>query len=120
MSPGISKENDSRKRLRAILDRHLDVYGTQSWNRHTRQPPCEALIGAVLSHRAREGRTDDATRALLARYPCPRDLAVAPLETIERLIRPSNDYRVRRPALRRFAGFSSLVMGARSRAMRTG
>lgn len=70
----------------------IGVYGTRPWNWHTRQPPFRILIGTVLSQRTRDEKTDEAARALFARYPSPEMLASAPVEEIAKLIRPANYY----------------------------
>lgn len=90
--PGIET---SRKRLRDILECLVTAYGARPWNWHTRQAPFEVLIGTVLSQRTRDEKTDQAAKALLARYPTVRDLALAPIEHIERLVRPANYYRTK-------------------------
>ncbi|MHC1742224.1 MAG: endonuclease III [Syntrophobacteraceae bacterium] len=86
---------ESPKRLREILDRMIATYGTRPWNWHTGQRPFEVLIGTVLSQRTRDDKTDEAARALLFRFPTAAELAVAPVEHIERLIRPSNYYKTK-------------------------
>jgi endonuclease III len=90
-----SKVRGAQSRLGAIIERLVLAYGTRPWNWHTRQPPFEVLIGTVLSQRTRDEKTDEAAKALLAQYPSVRELAVAPLETIERLVRPSNYYKTK-------------------------
>lgn len=90
--PGIEA---SRKRLHDILGCLVTLYGARPWNWHTQQRPFEVLIGTVLSQRTRDEKTDQAAKALLARYPTVRDLALAPVEHIERLVRPANYYRTK-------------------------
>lgn len=83
------------ERLSLILDRMVERYGARPWNWHTRQRPFEVLIGTVLSQRTRDEKTDEAAKALLSAYPTAAALVVAPLEQIERLIRPSNYYKTK-------------------------
>lgn len=86
---------DSRLRLRNILDRLIASYGTRPWNWHTQQQPFEVLIATVLSQRTRDEKTDEAAKSLLGQYPTPEALAVAPVDQVERLIRPSNYYKTK-------------------------
>ncbi len=75
-----------------LLEILAATYGSRSWNWHTRQPPFRILIGTVLSQRTRDEKTDEAARALFARYPSPEMLASAPVEEIAKLIRSANYY----------------------------
>ncbi|MFP3869308.1 MAG: endonuclease III domain-containing protein [Syntrophobacteria bacterium] len=68
------------------------TYGITPWNWHTRQSPFQVLIGTLLSQRTRDGKTDEAARALFSRYPTAEKLASARIEEIARLIRPVNFY----------------------------
>ncbi len=75
-----------------LLEILAATYGSRPWNWHTRQPPFRILIGTVLSQRTRDEKTDEAARALFARYPSPEMLASAPVEEIAKLIRSANYY----------------------------
>lgn len=45
------------------------------------------LIGTILSHRTRDGRTEEATRALLSKYSSPEKLSKATVAKIRELIK---------------------------------
>lgn len=79
-------------RTERLLEILADTYGTNPWNWHTRQTPFQVLIGTVLSQRTRDEKTDEAAKALFARFPSPATLASAPQEEIANLIRPANYY----------------------------
>ncbi len=83
------------------------VYGTRPWNWHTRQTPFQVLIGTVLSQRTRDEKTDEAARALFARYPSPEMLASATVEEIAKLIRPANYYHTKASRIKEI---STIVM----------
>lgn len=70
---------------------------------HMRGDPFSVLVGAILSHRTRDEKTDEAHRALLKRYPTPQALANAPLHEIKRLIKPVGFYRVKARRLKETA-----------------
>lgn len=76
------------------------IYGSRPWNWHTRQTPFQVLIGTVLSQRTRDEKTDEAARALFARYPSPEKLAAATEEEIAELIRPANYYNTKAARIR--------------------
>jgi endonuclease-3 len=78
-----------------ILSLLLDRYGTHPWNWHTQQKPFEVLIATVLSQRTRDEKTDEAARALFSEYASAAALADAPIEEIERLIRPVNYFKTK-------------------------
>ena len=80
------------KRIEKVLEILTRTYGNSPWNWHTRQTPFQVLIGTVLSQRTRDEKTDEAAKALFARYSSPEMLAAAPVREIARLIRPANYY----------------------------
>jgi endonuclease-3 len=80
------------KRIEKVLEILTRTYGNNPWNWHTRQTPFQVLIGTVLSQRTRDEKTDEAAKALFARYSSPEMLAAAPVREIARLIRPANYY----------------------------
>ncbi|MBC7118861.1 MAG: endonuclease III [Methanobacteriaceae archaeon] len=57
--------------------------------------PYRVLIRTILSQRTRDENTDEATSRLFHEYPTIKDIAEAPLERIEWLIRPAGFYRVK-------------------------
>jgi endonuclease-3 len=79
-------------RIEKVLEILTGTYGTNPWNWHTRQTPFQVLIGTVLSQRTRDGKTDEAAKALFSRYPSAEMLAAAEVGEIAKLIRPANYY----------------------------
>ena len=90
-----------------ILETLANTYGTNPWNWHTRQTPFQVLIGTVLSQRTRDEKTDEAARALFARFPSPDMLASAPVEEIAKLIRPANYYNTKASRIKKI---STIIM----------
>lgn len=100
-----SKMTDNRtEKLLTIL---AATYGSRPWNWHTTQSPFQVLISTVLSQRTRDEKTDDAAKALFARYPSPETLASAPVEEIAKLIRPVNYYQTKASRIKEI---STIVM----------
>lgn len=85
----------TKERAGKILSLLVERYGTHPWNWHTQQKPFEVLIATVLSQRTRDEKTDEAARALFSRYPSAFALAAAPLEEIERIIKPVNYFKTK-------------------------
>jgi endonuclease-3 len=88
----MSKISGVNSQTEKILEILVATYGTSPWNWHTRQTPFQVLIGTVLSQRTRDEKTDEAAKALFARFPSPETLASAPQEEIANLIKPANYY----------------------------
>ncbi|MEJ5299870.1 MAG: endonuclease III [Thermodesulforhabdaceae bacterium] len=82
-------------RIVQVLTILRDLYGTRPWNWHTRQKPFYVLIATILSQRTRDPQTDAAAKRLFGQYPTPQALAEAPLEDIEKLIKPVNFYKTK-------------------------
>lgn len=57
--------------------------------------PFRVLITTILSQRTRDENTDEASAALFAVYGTPQEIAEAPVEKIEKLIRKSGFFRVK-------------------------
>ncbi|MCK4444558.1 MAG: endonuclease III, partial [Thermoplasmata archaeon] len=57
--------------------------------------PYRVLISTILSHRTKDENTHRASANLFGRFPTVEDVADAPLEEIEVLIRPSGFYKVK-------------------------
>jgi endonuclease-3 len=57
--------------------------------------PYRVLISTILSHRTKDENTHRASSNLFEKYPTAEDVANAPLEDIEELVRPSGFYRVK-------------------------
>ena len=90
--PFLSTLHMTDNQTEKVLEILTETYGTRPWNWHTRQTPFQVLIGTVLSQRTRDEKTDEAAKALFARFPSPETLASAPREEIANLIRPANYY----------------------------
>ncbi len=91
------------KKLCAVLQALADCYGLSPWNWHTNGDPFRVLVGTLLSHRTRDPKTDEATRAVLEHYPTAKDLAEAPVERIATLVRPVNFYKTKARRLKETA-----------------
>jgi|TARA_B100001964_G_C14249482_1_gene609142 endonuclease-3 len=57
--------------------------------------PFVVLISTILSQRTRDENTLKASNQLFSKYKTPKELATAPIEEIEKLIKPSGFYRVK-------------------------
>lgn len=57
--------------------------------------PFELLVATILSAQCTDVRVNQVTPALFARFPTPEDLAVAPLEEVESLIRSTGFFRAK-------------------------
>lgn len=69
-------------------------------NKYVAEPPknlnpFRVLITTILSQRTRDENTDEAAAALFAVYKTPREIANAPVEEIERLIKKAGFFRVK-------------------------
>jgi endonuclease-3 len=81
-------------------------------SQHSTSEPFRVLISTILSQRTRDENTDRASSSLFAKYGTARVIAEAPVEEIEKLIRPAGFYRVKarkiqataRMVLRRYGG----------------
>jgi endonuclease III len=82
-----------------ILDRLSDFYHTGDWRvpylREHAENPFQVLVGTILSQRTRDANTDRASVQLFAKYPGPKELAAAPLPSLEKLIRSTGYYRTK-------------------------
>ncbi|MEM2870016.1 MAG: endonuclease III [Thermoplasmata archaeon] len=65
--------------------------------------PFQTLIATVLSQRTREENTAIASRRLFERFPDAPSLASAPVEEVERLIKPCGFYRMKANTIVRIA-----------------
>jgi endonuclease-3 len=57
--------------------------------------PYRVLIRTILSQRTRDENTDQATAELFAEYPSMEDVALAPPEKLEKLVKKAGFYRVK-------------------------
>ncbi|GBC70153.1 Ultraviolet N-glycosylase/AP lyase [archaeon HR01] len=69
-------------------------YGGGRFPDHVREGDAfKVLVGAVLSHRTRDEKTDEAYTNLFSRFRNPAELASADVRTITQLIKPVGFYR---------------------------
>ncbi len=57
--------------------------------------PFKILIGTILSHRTRDETTTIAARNLFRKYPSAKDLAVASVDEVKKLIKPVGFYNIK-------------------------
>jgi endonuclease-3 len=65
------------------------------------EDPYKVLISTILSQRTRDEMTEVASAQLFAKYETPRAMASAPVDELERLIRPVGFYRQKAIQLRK-------------------
>jgi len=65
--------------------------------------PWELLVATILSAQCTDERVNRVTPELFRRWPGPRELAAAPLEAIEEVVRPTGFYRNKARALKGLA-----------------
>lgn len=82
---------DVKPRLKLLLGR---LRGATALERYV-ESPFKVLISTILSQRTRDENTIKASEQLFAEYKTPGEIAGAPLERIEELIRPSGFYKVK-------------------------
>jgi len=83
---------DLIKDIDAIIGGLRSVYSMRVFED---RDPYRVLIRTILSQRTRDENTDEATASLFERYPSIEDVAYAPLEEIEVLIRKAGFYHVK-------------------------
>ena len=84
-------EIQTSKRIKIIMER-LHKYVKKSVNNPN---PFRILITTILSQRTRDENTDEASATLFAVYKTPEEIANAPLEKIEKLIKKAGFFRVK-------------------------
>ncbi|WP_321212154.1 endonuclease III [Methanothermobacter sp. DP] len=62
--------------------------------------PYRVLIRTILSQRTRDENTDEATARLFSEYPTMEDVAYAPVEKLEQLVRKAGFYHVKARRIR--------------------
>ncbi|MDI9618290.1 endonuclease III [Methanothermobacter sp.] len=62
--------------------------------------PYRVLIRTILSQRTRDENTDEATASLFSEYPTMEDVAYAPVEKLEQLVRKAGFYHVKARRIR--------------------
>ncbi|MCX8201378.1 MAG: endonuclease III [Candidatus Caldarchaeum sp.] len=75
--------------------------------------PFKVLVGAVLSHRTRDEKTDEAYRRLFARFRDGAELAKADVRTITKLIKPAGFYREKAKRIKKIAQIVYGELGGR-------
>ena len=104
LGDSMNKES-TRKAIPVIisrLTRELDIDEGPPWNR---VDPFQCLIGTVLSARTKDENAARAAAALFSEYPDAESLARAPLERVERLVKPSGFYRVKARRVKELAQY---------------
>jgi len=80
-----------QKRIKIIMSR-LHKYVKKPVNNPN---PFRVLITTILSQRTRDENTDEAAAALFAVYKTPEEIASAPIDEIEKLIKKAGFFRVK-------------------------
>ncbi|MCS0639278.1 endonuclease III [Streptomyces sp. LP05-1] len=86
------------RRARRINRELADVYPYAHPELDFRNP-FELLVATVLSAQTTDLRVNQTTPALFAKYPTPEDMAAAPPEELEELIRPTGFFRAKAKSL---------------------
>ncbi|HUV24523.1 MAG TPA: endonuclease III [Methanomassiliicoccales archaeon] len=68
-----------------------------------RRDPFHVLIATVLSQRTKDENTFNASEMLFAKYDTPSDIAAAPLEELEKLVRPAGFPKAKASAIKEIA-----------------
>jgi endonuclease-3 len=85
----MAKQKDRIARIRKILKSTYPDVKTQLYYRNA----FELLIATILSAQTTDKQVNDVTKVLFKKLRTPSELAAAPLETIESLIRPTGYFR---------------------------
>jgi endonuclease-3 len=94
-------DRESFKEIVEVLKRR---YGGHAFPMHVSDRDAfKVLVGAVLSHRTRDEKTDEAYHNLFTHFKNPRDLASADVRTIARLIKPVGFYRQKAKRIKQLA-----------------
>jgi len=93
---------DAAKRAKRVVELLTAEYPDASCELDFRSP-WELLVATVLSAQSTDVRVNKVTPAFFDRWPGPRDLAEAPLEDVEQMIRSVGMFRQKAAALRRTA-----------------
>lgn len=89
-------------------------YGNEPFPVHvTDADAFKVLVGAVLSHRTRDEKTDEAYHNLFTWFKDPRDLASADVRTVARLIKPVGFYRQKAKRIKKLAQIVYGQLGGR-------
>ena len=83
---------NEEEKIREIFKRLNEVYTVRTFLDHD---PYKVLIRTILSQRTRDENTDQAANALFDVYPDIYAVADAPVEEVQKLIKPAGFYRVK-------------------------
>ena len=83
---------NEEEKIREIFKRLNEVYTVRTFLDHD---PYKVLVRTILSQRTRDENTDQATDALFDVYPDIYAVADAPVEEVQKLIKPAGFYRVK-------------------------
>lgn len=91
MPPKITKQDPAEKRIKRIITILTQEYEPVCALHF--ETPFQLLIATILSAQCTDERVNQVTPVLFEQYPTPADLAEAPLEEIETIIRSTGFYR---------------------------
>ncbi len=80
------------ERIEKIMDELRILYNLRVFED---KDPYRVLIRTILSQRTRDENTDQATAELFAEYPSMEDVALAPQEKLEKLVKKAGFFRVK-------------------------
>ena len=83
---------NEEEKIREIFKRLNEVYTVRTFLDHD---PYQVLVRTILSQRTRDENTDHAANALFDVYPDIYAVADAPVEEVQKLIKPAGFYRVK-------------------------
>ena len=83
---------NEEEKIREIFKRLNEIYTVRTFLDHD---PYKVLIRTILSQRTRDENTDQAANALFDVYPDIYAVADAPVEEVQKLIKPAGFYRVK-------------------------
>ena len=83
---------DTNKRIKEIIKKLNEIYTLRVFNNGD---PYQVLVRTILSQRTRDENTDQATSQLFNKYKDIYEVANAPIEDVELLVKCSGFYRVK-------------------------
>lgn len=97
------------EKIKTIIDRLLELYTIRVFED---KDPYRVLIRTILSQRTRDENTDQATNNLFNKYKDIFEVADAPIDEVEKLIRPAGFYRVKARRIKEVSDILINVYGA--------
>ncbi len=94
------KENQKKKRVERITEILFDLYPKAECSLEFESDPYKLLVMARLSAQCTDARVNIVSRELFSVYPTVFDMAKAPLDEIERLVRPCGLYRTKAKSIK--------------------